>query len=165
GVEEGSLERLFEEHQEKSRISAGAFKGGLADHGEMTTRLHTATHLLHQALRDVLGTHVQQKGSNITPERLRFDFSHPDRMTEEQVRQVEAIVNERIRENLPVNVEMRPLDEALRAGALAFFADRYGDVVKVYSIGSYSKEVCGGPHVTATGELVGFKILKEEAVG
>jgi alanyl-tRNA synthetase len=164
-VDEVAFERLFEEHQEKSRISAGAFKGGLADHGEMTTRLHTATHLMHQALRDVLGTHVQQKGSNITPDRLRFDFSHPERMTEEQLRRVEAIVNERIREDLPVRVETRPLDEALREGALAFFADRYGDVVRVYSIGSYSKEVCGGPHVTSTSELVRFKILKEEAVG
>lgn len=164
-VDEAAFQRLFEEHQNKSRNSAGSFKGGLADHGEMTTRLHTATHLLHQALRDVLGKHVSQKGSNITPERLRFDFSHPERMTEEQVRQVEAIVNERIRENLPVQMETRSLDEALGAGALAFFADRYGEVVKVYRIGTYSMEVCGGPHVASTGELGGFKILKEEAVG
>ena len=164
-VDEAAFQHLFEDHQNKSRSSAGSFKGGLADHGEMTTRLHTATHLLHQALRDVLGTHVSQKGSNITPERLRFDFSHPERMTEEQVRQVEAIVNERIRENLPVQMETRSLDEALREGALAFFADRYGEVVKVYRIGTYSMEVCGGPHVASTGELGSFKILKEEAVG
>jgi alanyl-tRNA synthetase len=165
GVNEGAFEQLFKEHQAKSRSSAGAFKGGLADHSDMTTKLHTATHLLHQALRDVLGEHVQQRGSNITPERLRFDFSHPERMSEEQIRQVEAIVNKRIRENLPVSMETKPLDEALREGALAFFGERYGDVVKVYSIGHYSKEVCGGPHVTSTGELGDFKVLKEEAVG
>jgi alanyl-tRNA synthetase len=165
GVDEGAFERLFRAHQEKSRGSAGAFKGGLADHGETTTKLHTATHLLHRALRDVLGEHVQQKGSNITPERLRFDFSHPERLSEEQVRRVEAIVNERIREDLPVRVETKSRDEALREGALAFFGERYGDVVKVYRIGGYSKEVCGGPHVRSTGELGSFMILKEEAVG
>jgi len=165
-VDEAAFEALFREHQEKSRGSLERkFAGGLADHSEMTTKLHTATHLLHQALRDVLGKHVRQMGSNITAERLRFDFSHPEKMAEEQVRRVEEIVNERIRENLPVRMETKPLSQALQEGALAFFGERYGDVVKVYSIGDYSKEVCGGPHVSSTGELGSFKILKEEAVG
>ena len=165
-VDEAAFDALFKEHQAKSRGSLERrFAGGLADHGEMTTRLHTATHLLHQALRDLLGTHVRQMGSNITAERLRFDFSHPERMTEEQIRQVEEVVNQKIKENLPVKMETKPLREALAEGALAFYGERYGDVVKVYSIGGYSKEVCGGPHVSSTGELGGFTILKEESVG
>jgi alanyl-tRNA synthetase len=156
---------LFREFQEKSRGTGGSFKGGLADHSEQTTKLHTATHLMHKALRQVLGTHVQQVGSNITPERLRFDFTHPERVTEEQLREVAVIVNARIAENLPVTMLVEPLSEALAGGALAFFGDRYGEVVKVYTIGGFSKEVCGGPHVNSTGELGHFRILKEEAVG
>jgi alanyl-tRNA synthetase len=165
GVDEAAFDALFKEHQAKSHGSLGKFTGGLADHGETTTRLHTATHLLHKALRMVLGTHVQQKGSNITPERLRFDFAHTERMSEEQVREVERIVNEQIARDLPVTMKNEPLREALAEGALAFFGERYGDVVRVYTIGDFSKEVCGGPHVTHIGELGGFKILKEEAVG
>ena len=137
----------------------------MVSQSEATTRLHSATHLLHAALRRVLGPTVQQKGSNITPERLRFDFSHPARLTPEQLGQVEALVNEQIQANLPVTVEMMPLVEALAAGALAFFGEKYGEQVKVYSAGDFSKEVCGGPHVARTGELGRLRVVKEEAVG
>jgi len=164
-VDMDAFQALFREFQEKSRAGGGSFKGGLADHSEQTTKLHTATHLMHKALRQVLGTHVQQVGSNITPERLRFDFTHPERVTEEQLRQVEQLVNKAIADNLPVTVKVEPLKDALAEGALAFFGERYGDVVKVYTIGDFSKEVCGGPHVTSTGELGHFRIIKEEAVG
>lgn len=165
-VDRAAFDVLFKEHQEKSRGSLERkFAGGLADHSETTTKLHTATHLLHRALREVLGPDVRQMGSNITVERLRFDFAHPERMTEEQIRRVEEIVNEQIRRDLPVSMETKPLQQALAEGALAFFGERYGDLVKVYSIGDFSKEVCGGPHVSSTATLGGFKILKEEAVG
>ena len=141
------------------------FKGGLADHAVETTRLHTATHLLHQALRQVLGPSVRQMGSNITVERLRFDFSYPERLGDEQLIEVEQIVNEQISKDLPVTMQIMSLNEALESGALAFFGEKYGEQVKVYSIGDFSREVCGGPHVSHTGELVGFKIAKQEAVG
>jgi alanyl-tRNA synthetase len=165
-VDVEGFEKLYREHQDISRRGmTQKFKGGLADHAEETTRLHTATHLLHQALRTVLGPTVQQKGSNITVERLRFDFSHGARLTPEQLKRVEQIVNEQIDRDLPVSVELMSLDAALSSGALAFFGEKYGDTVKVYTIGDYSKEVCGGPHVQHTGELGRFKITKEEAVG
>ena len=155
-----------EQHKEKSRASLEKkFAGGLADHSATVTKLHTATHLLHRALRDVLGNHVQQIGSNITPERLRFDFTHPEKLTEAQVREVEKVINEKIKAKLPVKMEMMSLEEARKKGALAFFAEKYGDKVKVYSIGDYSKEVCGGPHVGSTGEIGGVKITKEKPVG
>jgi alanyl-tRNA synthetase len=140
-----------------------SFKGGLADNSEQTTKLHTATHLLHKALREVLGDHVAQKGSNITPERLRFDFSHPEKMTPEQIAEVERIVNEQINADLPVSYETMTLEEARQNGAVALFGDKYDEVVKVYSIGDFSKEVCGGPHVEHTGELGSFKITKEQS--
>lgn len=163
-VDVPGFETAFEKHREKSKLDEKqAFKGGLADHSEMTTRLHTATHLMHQALRMVLGEHVQQKGSNITPERLRFDFSHPDKMTPEEVKEVEGIVNEQIEADLPVSMETMTLEEARNNGALAFFGDRYDEVVKVYSIGSFSKEVCGGPHVEHTGTMGRFRIVKEQS--
>lgn len=163
-VDRAGFETAFEKHREKSKLDANqTFKGGLADRSEHTTRLHTATHLMHQALRDVLGDHVSQKGSNITPERLRFDFSHPDKMSEEQVREVERIVNEKIAAALPVSLKTETLEDARAEGALAFFGDRYDEVVKVYSIGGYSKEVCGGPHVENTSELGRFRILKEQS--
>ncbi len=165
GVDEAGFEALYEEHKEISRRGMAKFKGGLADHAEQTTRLHTATHLLHQALRQVLGPSVHQMGSNITAERLRFDFSYPDKLTPEQIQQVEAIVNEQIAQDLPVSVEVMPLDQAVGSGALAFFGEKYGDQVKVYTIGSFSKEVCGGPHVTHTAELGRFRIAKQEPVG
>ena len=154
----------FQKHQELSRAGAEQqFKGGLADHSEQTTALHTATHLLHAALRKVLGTHVGQKGSNITAERLRFDFTHPEPMTKEQVKEVEDLVNEQIKRNLPVTVETMTLEEARESGAIAFFDSKYGEKVTVYTIGDFSKEVCGGPHVTHTGDMGHFRILKEQS--
>jgi alanyl-tRNA synthetase len=171
-VDHQAFEAEFRKHQELSRTaSAGTFKGGLADHSEETTRLHTATHLLHQALRTVLGDHVAQKGSNITVERLRFDFTHPEKMTPEQIKQVEDIVNQVIKRDLVVEFQEMSVDEAKKAGAIGLFEDKYGAKVKVYAVldpqdprGFYSKEICGGPHVARTGELGGFRILKEEAV-
>ena len=165
-VDEAGFERCYQAHRELSRQAlAQKFKGGLADHAEQTTRLHTATHLLHQALRTVLGPHVSQKGSNITVERLRFDFSHPEKLSPEQLQAVEALVNRQIERDLPVSLATMPLEGALKSGALAFFGEKYGEQVKVYTIGDYSKEVCGGPHVAHTAQLRRFKIVKEEAVG
>jgi len=165
-VDEAGFDVLYREHQEISRRgSEQKFKGGLADHAEQTTRLHTATHLLHQALRQVLGASVRQMGSNITAERLRFDFAYPEKLTPEQIAQIENIVNQQIENDLPISVEVMPLDRATASGALAFFGEKYGDQVKVYSMGSFSKEVCGGPHVQHTGELGRFKITKQESVG
>jgi len=156
----------FKQHQERSRqANQRKFAGGLADHSERTTQLHTATHLLHQALRDVLGTHVRQLGSNITPERLRFDFSHPKRLTAEEIRRVEEIVNQQIQRDLQATIEVMPLQQALDQGALAFFGERYGDLVKVYKIGDYSMEVCGGPHVEHTAGMGRFRITKAETIG
>jgi len=165
-VDQPGFEEAYRKHREQSHELSGAtYKGGLADHAEQTTRLHTATHLMHQALRQVLGPEVHQMGSNITVERLRFDFSYPERLTDEQVAEVERIVNEQIRRDLTVKMEMKTLEEAQKEGALAFFAEKYGEQVKVFTIGDFSKEVCGGPHVTHTGELGSFKVLKQEAVG
>lgn len=157
-------------HQELSKAGSGQkFKGGLAGTGEKETQYHTATHLLHQALRDVLGNNVQQKGSNITSERLRFDFVYSTKMTDDEKRKVEDIVNAKIKEKLPVNKIILSKAEAEKTGALHFFGDKYGDEVSVYYIGdsidhAYSKEFCGGPHVTNIGTLGQFKIIKEEAV-
>jgi len=164
-VDKKQFEEEFRKHQELSRSAAtGMFKGGLADKSEGTTKLHTATHLLHQALRMVLGNHVSQKGSNITVERLRFDFSHPKKITSEELRKVEDIVNVQITKNLPVTVEELNKEDALKSNALGFFVERYGNRVRVYSIGGFSKEICGGPHVSFTGELGHFTIIKEESV-
>jgi alanyl-tRNA synthetase len=163
----------FKKHQELSRsASAGTFKGGLADHSVETTRLHTATHLLHQALRTVLGDHVEQKGSNITAERLRFDFSHGQKMTPEEISKVEELVNDAIKRDLPIHCEQLTTDEAKSRGAIGLFDDKYaqlGGKINVYFVGSdekgfFSKEICGGPHVEHTGQLGSFKIQKEEAV-
>jgi alanyl-tRNA synthetase len=165
-VDREGFEAAFAKHREVSKQgSEKAFKGGLADHSVITTRLHTATHLLHKSLRMVLGEHVAQKGSNITPERLRFDFSHTDRMTPEQIQRVEQLVNEQIRRNLPVVMEVMTLEDARKQGAIALFAGKYEEQVKVYTAGDFSKEVCGGPHVANTGELGRFRILKEESSG
>ena len=163
-VDEKGFEEAFEKHQALSRAGAEKeFKGGLADHSGETTALHTATHLLHAALRRVLGTHVGQKGSNITAERLRFDFTHPAPMTKEELKEVEDLVNDAIKRDLPVTVETMTLDEARKAGAIAFFDSKYGEKVTVYTIGDFSKEVCGGPHVTHTGDMGHFRILKEQS--
>ena len=168
-VDVKSFKEEMIKHQEKSRTAAeGKFKGGLENYGEVEKKYHTATHLLHQALRDVLGEHVQQKGSNINSDRLRFDFSHEQKMTNEEKQKVEEIINQKIKDSLPVNnVEMN-FDEAEKTGALHFFGDKYGGTVSIYYIGdtideAYSKEFCGGPHIKNTSELGEFKIKKEEA--
>lgn len=159
------FEALFKEHQEKSRAGSEAkFKGGLADHSEKTTAYHTATHLLHKALQIVLGEHATQKGSNLTAERLRFDFANPQKVTKEELQKVEDIVNEQIKRDLVVSCEEMTLEEAQAAGATGLFASKYGDKVKVYTIGDFSKEICGGPHVERTGGMGHFKIKKEEGV-
>ena len=163
-VNREEFDEAYKKHQDLSRAgSEQVFKGGLADHSEISTRYHTATHLLHKALRIVLGDHVAQKGSNITAERVRFDFSHPSPMTREEIARVEQIVNEQIQRDLPVTMEMMPLEDAKKAGAIALFGEKYEPIVKVYTIGDFSKEVCGGPHVTHTGELGKFKIIKEQS--
>ena len=163
-IENDEFEKLFKEHQEKSRMgSEQKFKGGLAEQNEKTIAYHTATHLLHKALQIVLGEHAKQRGSNITTERLRFDFSHPEKMTKEQLQQVEDIVNEQIKKDLPVTCEEMTLEEAKAAGATGLFESKYGEKVKVYTIGDFSKEICGGPHVSHTAELGHFKIKKEES--
>ncbi len=163
-VDSAGFDEAFSRHQELSKVgSERTFKGGLADHSEMTTKLHTATHLLHKALHMTLGDHVRQMGSNITAERLRFDFTHPEKMTEGQIGRVEDIVNAEIKADLPVVMEVMTLDEARARGAYAFFDEKYGEKVKVYSIGDFSEEVCGGPHVEHTGVLGRFKITKEQS--
>lgn len=163
-VDELGFSDAFKNHQDLSRQgSEQKFAGGLADHSAESRMLHTATHLLHQALRTVLGAHVEQRGSNITSERLRFDFPHEKPMTPEEKAQVEAIVNEQIKRDLPVSWREMTVDEAKQDGAIGIFEDRYGDKVKVYTMGDFSKEICGGPHVEHTGELKGFKIIKEES--
>ena len=157
-------QKLFEEHQAKSRMGSEAkFKGGLASTGEMETKYHTATHLLNAALKVVLGDHVHQKGSNITPERMRFDFSHGAKMTDEEKQKVEDLVNEYIEKDIKVERFEMKKEEALSLGAEAMFLDKYGDIVTVYKIGDFSIEFCGGPHVENTGVLGKFKIKKEEA--
>lgn len=170
-----ALAEKIKEHQNLSRTaSAGKFKGGLADTEELTVKGHTATHLLQQALRDVLGNHVFQTGSNITTERLRFDFSHPDKLTQEQIEKVQEIVRGKIQEDLPVHFEMLPLQVAKKTGAIGLFDEKYEQKVKVYFIGgsgkegdheAYSKEFCGGPHVEHTSLIKSFAITKQESIG
>ncbi len=163
-VDIASYDEAFRKHQDLSRAGAEQkFKGGLADHSTESAYLHTATHLLHKALRIVLGDHVAQKGSNINAERLRFDFSHPDKMTPEQLAKVEQIVNEQIQAKLPIRCDEMTVAEAKAQGAIGLFENKYGERVKVYTMGSFSKEICGGPHASNTGDLVSFKILKEES--
>ena len=158
------FKQKFAEHQEKSREGAmQKFKGGLASTGEIETKYHTATHLLNAALKKVLGDHVHQKGSNITAERMRFDFSHNAKMTDEEKQKAEDLVNEYIEMAIPVEKLEMPKEEALKLGAEAMFADKYGDIVTVYKIGDISMELCGGPHVDNTSKLGHFKIKKEEA--
>ena len=158
------FEKLFKEHQEKSRLgSEQKFKGGLVEQNEKTTAYHTATHLLHKALQIVLGEHAKQRGSNITTERLRFDFSHPQKVTKEELQKIEDIVNEQIARGLDVTCEEMTLEEAKASGAMGLFENKYGDKVKVYTIGDFSKEICGGPHVENTSTLGKFVIKKEEA--
>ncbi len=173
-IDKKQFEDEFIHHQELSRTtSAGQFKGGLADQSEITTRLHTANHLLQAALREILGEHVGQRGSNITAERLRFDFSHPAKLTPEEIEKTENLVNQKISEDLPVSFEVEDKDAAVKSGALSNFGETYPDKVKVYSMGDpsagsgqvFSKELCGGPHVASTSEVGKFKIIKEESAG
>jgi len=160
------FEKEKKKHQKLSRkASKGMFKGGLVDKSEEVTKLHTATHLFHEALRRVLGEHVQQVGSNITAERLRFDFTHPEKLTDQQIKKIEDLVNEQIKKNLKVTKKVMTISKAKKQGALAFFGQRYGDKINVYKIGSFSKEVCAGPHVDFTGCLGQFTIKKEESCG
>ncbi|MFH2118726.1 MAG: alanine--tRNA ligase [Candidatus Paceibacterota bacterium] len=168
---EEDFQSIKDKHAEQSRTaSVGMFKGGLADHSEATVQYHTATHLLHSALRQILGDHVEQKGSNITGERLRFDFTHPQALTEEEKQQIEQQINDWIVADLPITKQVMNKAEALKVGALAFFAEKYPDEVNVYTIGRdaesdwVSKELCGGPHVASTGEIGRIKIFKEKAV-
>jgi alanyl-tRNA synthetase len=163
-INEEEFRKELEKHQELSRTaSAGMFKGGLADASEETIKYHTAAHLMLAALREVLGDHVTQKGSNITPERLRFDFSHSEKMTPEQLKQVEDVVNEKIKKDLSVKIEEMTMEEAKQIGATGVFESKYGEKVKVYSVGDFSREICGGPHAERTGILGKFKITKEES--
>jgi alanyl-tRNA synthetase len=168
-IDVNSFNEKMKKHQEISKVgSEQKFKGGLAGTGEMETKYHTATHLLNSALRAVLGNHVSQKGSNITAERLRFDFIHPEKLTDEQKKKVEDYVNGVIALKLPVTCREMSVEEAKQSGAQGVFTDKYDAVVKVYTVGTdadhFSKEICGGPHVTNTSELGRFKITKEEAV-
>lgn len=164
-VDAKGFEEAFKEHQEKSKQQPqGAFKGGLEEQNEITARLHTATHLLNAALKSVLkDDSINQKGSNITVERLRFDFNFDRKMLPEELKAVEDWVNEAIKADVPVTLEEMSVDEAKAQGAIGVFTAKYGEKVKVYTIGKYSKEICGGPHAAHTGELHHFKIVKEEA--
>ena len=163
-VDTSEFDRLFKEHQEKSRMgSEQKFKGGLSGNGEMETKYHTATHLLNAALKQVIGKDVHQKGSNITPERMRFDFSCDHKLTDEEKQKVENLVNEWIEEGLTVTAQEMKKEDALKSGAECMFIEKYPDIVTVYTIGDVSKELCGGPHVKNTKELGKFKIKKEEA--
>jgi len=171
-IDKGEFEAEFKKHQELSRAAGaekGVFKGGLADHEPKTVRMHTATHLMQAALRQVLGSHVIQKGSNVNAERTRFDFPNPEKVTPEQLKQVEDLVNSWIFQDLTVKKETMTRDEAFKLGALGQFGEKYGDTVSIYTIMDpsgkvYSREFCGGPHVEHTGAIGKFRVLKEEAV-
>jgi alanyl-tRNA synthetase len=163
-VDEADFAERFKQHQEKSHQGAEQkFKGGLADHSEQTAKLHTATHLLHSALRKVLGDEVAQKGSNITAERLRFDFSFGRKMTAEEIAEVERLVNVAIEAKAPVVCEEMTVPEAKEKGAIGLFESKYGEKVRTYKMGEFSFEICGGPHAENTGDLGSFKIQKEES--
>jgi len=157
---------LLKKHSQKSRTaSAGMFQAGLADHSETVTKLHTATHLLHAALRQILGSHVRQEGSNITSERLRFDFSHPQALSPAEISQAETLINQKIKADLSVKKTIMDKNSALKSGALAFFKETYPDKVSIYGIGDFSKEFCSGPHVDSTGRIGSVKIIKQESIG
>jgi len=163
-VDLDGFKKAAEEHQKKSQAGAEQkFHGGLADHSEATAQLHTATHLLDKALKVVLSDDVHQCGSNITAERLRFDFNWPEKVTPEQLKAVEDLVNQQIQRNLPVVCKEMTLEEAKKTEAIGIFESKYGERVKVYSIGDFSTEICGGPHANNTSELGHFKIVKEES--
>jgi len=165
-IDERGFKEEFEKHQAISRAGVEKKFGGVGKEATFeATKLHTATHLLHKALRETLGEHVQQMGSDITPERLRFDFSHNQKMTQEELRKVQDLVNRKINEDLEVKREEMSYQEAIKSGALAFFKEKYPEIVSVYSAGNFSKEICAGPHVKRTSDIGGFKIIKEESAG
>ena len=165
-VDKQGFESAFKKHQQISRAGIGKKFGGIGKQaGDESIKLHTATHLLHKALREVLGDEVKQMGSDITSERLRFDFSHSKKMTETEIKKVETLVNQKIKQDLKIKKEEMSYEKAIKSGALAFFRDKYPDRVNVYLIGDFSKEVCGGPHVKRTSELGVFSIIKEESSG
>ena len=163
-VDEEGYRKAFEEHQEKSRTaSAGTFKGGLADTSMASAHLHTATHLLMAGLRKMFGNGVMQKGSNITPERMRLDFNVDHKISQEEIKTLEDFVNDAIQKAIPVTYEEMSIEDAKKSGEVGVFESKYGDVVKVYTIGDVSKEICGGPHAKNTADLHHFKIVKEES--
>ncbi len=163
-IDEKGFEEAFQKHRELSqKAQTQNFKGGLADHSEKTTRLHTATHLLHRSLKNILGDHVNQKGSNITVDRLRFDFTHPEKIEPKILQQIEDMVNDQIKKKQEVRMEVMSLEEAKKLDAVALFTNKYEGKVNVYFIGDFSIEVCGGPHVKNTGDLGKFKIVKEQS--
>ena len=162
-VDVEGFNQKFKEHQEKSRITAGEFKGGLSSSGEIETKYHTATHLLNAALKVVIDKNIHQMGSNITSERMRFDFNCDHKLTDTEKKEVEDLVNKWIAEDLEVKKEYMSKEEAIKSGAECMFIEKYPDEVSVYSIGEVSKELCGGPHVNRTSELGKFKIKKEES--
>lgn len=162
-IDQGQFKAAEQKHQEVSRAGAVSKAGGVGECGIEGAPNHSATHLLHQALKDVLGDEVEQRGSDVSPERLRFDFNYPDKMTPEQIKEVEDIVNTQIQRELPVSFAEMTVQEAKDAGAIGIFSDKYGDKINVYTMGDYSKEICGGPHVENTAELKNFKILSEKS--
>jgi alanyl-tRNA synthetase len=160
------FEKEFQRHRQLSRLSTQQkFSSGLADHSEQTTKLHTTTHLLHQALRDLLGSHIQQKGSNITRQRLRFDFNFDRKLTSDELAKIKHIVNDQIANALPVTRETMTVDAAHQIGALGFFQEQYEEHVHVYSIGEYSKEICTGPHVDNTTQIGKIRIQRQRKIG
>jgi len=171
-IDQKKFTQEFKKHQAISRTGSDKkFKGGLADKSTNTIKLHTTTHILHQALREVLGDHVHQKGSNVTAERLRFDFSHPKALTDQEIKKIQNIINQKIKQDLPVKKTIETKDQALKSGALAFFQEKYADQVSVYTIGKhpqkdwFSKELCGGPHVSSTAKIGAVTINKQQSIG
>jgi alanyl-tRNA synthetase len=163
-VDEKGFEAELKKHQKLSRTATkGKFAAGLADHSEKTTKYHTATHLLHKALKIILGENVKQMGSNITQERLRFDFSFSRKLTEKEIKDVENLINKQIKRNLRIYCEEMPYENAIKSGALSYFREKYPKIVKVYTVKDFSKEICTGPHVENTKNLGKFKIIKEES--
>lgn len=165
-IDKKGFQKAFKKHQEVSRAGAEKKFGGIGkEAGYQATKLHTATHLLHQSLREVLGNHVKQMGSDIIHKRLRFDFSHSEKMTTDEIKKVEDLVNQKIKENLEIKKQEMNYSDAISSGALAFFQEKYPEKVTVYFIGGFSKEICAGPHIKKTAELGSFRIIKEESVG
>jgi len=162
-VDKEGFKKAFKKHQKISRAGVKKKFGGVGEWGKKVAPQHTATHLLHQALRDVLGKHVKQAGSDLNPERLRFDFTHPEVLSKREIEKIEEIINQKIKDDLPVVKKEMDYKQAIKEGAAGLFKDKYKDKVSVYKIGDYSCEICAGPHVKSTGELKSFKIKKEKS--